>query len=121
MGRTIRTIIAVDFDGTLCENKYPQIGEPLQEVLDKIIKFQQEGMFIILWTCREGQDLENAVKWCKERGFIPDAVNDDAPWIKKEFEQEVEVRKAVNEKGRTGAKIFANWYIDDRAINVSDF
>lgn len=33
-------IIAVDFDGTLCENAWPEIGEPIEPIL-KYVKYQQ--------------------------------------------------------------------------------
>ena len=47
-------IIAVDFDGTLCENRYPEIGKPNEKVINYLIKRQKEGDKLILWTCRCG-------------------------------------------------------------------
>ncbi|UWO24065.1 hypothetical protein [Marvinbryantia formatexigens] len=94
-------IIAVDFDGTLCENKYPEIGEPRRNVIDYVKTRREHGDKIILWTCRVGEMLENAVKWCAERGLKFDAVNANLPEVIESF-------------GGDTRKIFANEYIDDR-------
>lgn len=94
-------IIAVDFDGTLCENKWPEIGEPRYGIIMYLKKEQKNGAKLILWTCRVGEMLENAVKWCAEHGLIFDAVNENLPEIVASF-------------GTDTRKIFANEYIDDR-------
>lgn len=94
-------IIAVDFDGTLCENKYPEIGEPRSNVIEYVKTRREYGDKIILWTCRVGEMLENAVKWCAERGLKFDAVNANLPEVIESF-------------GGDTRKIFANEYIDDR-------
>ena len=50
--------IAVDFDGTLCEReKFPQIGSPKLELIEWLIKQKKKGIKIILWSCRENDDL----------------------------------------------------------------
>lgn len=54
-------VIAVDFDGTLCENKFPEIGEPKKDIIDAVKKLRQQGNKIILWSCRSGQQ-ENVRK-----------------------------------------------------------
>jgi hypothetical protein len=100
-------IIAVDFDGTLCENKWPEIGEPYTEVIDYIKKRKSNGDKIILWTNRVEDKLEAAVRWCAEQGLIFDAVNDNLPEIVESF------------GGSNCRKIFANEYIDDRNRLVS--
>lgn len=94
-------IYAVDFDGTLCENKFPQIGEPIQGVIDFVKEKQAQGHKIILWTCRSGLRVEQAVDWCKEQGIIFDAVNEQLPEVLESFELDCR-------------KVFANHYIDDR-------
>jgi len=115
-------IIAVDFDGTLCENKFPEIGEPKQDIIDKVIALQVEGWKTILWTCREIGALDNAVAWCKERGLTFDAINDDLPEIKEEFKSGSMYRSVMLKEGtRCGAKIFANVYLDDRAVHIDNF
>ena len=63
-------IIAVDFDGTLCENKYPEIGEPNIELIDFLMSCQLNGDKVILWTCRNEEQTKAAVNWCSERGKI---------------------------------------------------
>ena len=98
-------IIAVDFDGTLCKNKYPEIGEPNTTVIDALLRRQKYGTKIILWTCRRGKYLKAAVKWCKEHGIVFDAVNRNLP----------EMRKAFKNDTR---KVFANEYWDDKAVNL---
>lgn len=96
-------IIAVDFDGTLCENKWPDIGEPKENVINYIRTSYYAGAKIILWTCREGTDLLRAIMWCMKQGLIFDAVNENLPEIIKEF-------------GSDRRKIFAHEYIDDKAV-----
>lgn len=97
-------IIAVDFDGTLCENKYPEIGR-----LNAVLLFQlkkrkyEEGCKLILWTCRTGKLLDDAIEWCKAHGLVFDAVNQNLPEI-------------IDSFGSDTRKIFADEYIDDRAF-----
>ena len=77
--------IAVDFDGTIVEHRYPEIGEELPfatETLRMLIKDQHR---LILWSVREGQLLEDAIKWCRERGVEFYAVNKDYPEEKEEW------------------------------------
>lgn len=97
-------VIAVDFDGTLCENKWPEIGDA-NAILINALKEEREknNTRIILWTCRVGQYLDEAVTWCKERGLYFDAVNDNIQEAKEIF-------------GGDSRKIFAHVYIDDKAI-----
>lgn len=94
-------IIAVDFDGTLCMNRYPEIGDPMYGTIAYLLKEKERGAKLILWTCRTGDLLQKAVSWCKERGLIFDAVNENLPEI-------------INSFGSDTRKIFANEYIDDR-------
>ena len=68
-------IIAVDFDGTLCENKWPEIGEPNKELIAYLKKRQDAGDKLVLWTCRVGEILNNAVVWSAEHGLIFDSIN----------------------------------------------
>jgi hydroxymethylpyrimidine pyrophosphatase-like HAD family hydrolase len=78
-------IIAIDFDGTLVENKFPEIGEVKVDknkvpIIDKVLRLQEEGWQTILWTCREMEALDNAVAWCKNfRNYYLDdrAVNEE--------------------------------------------
>lgn len=101
----IDNIIAVDFDGTLCKNRYPDIGEPIQEVIDKLLEEQKNGAKLILWTCRCDKELTDAVEWCERHGIIFDAVNDHLQELKETF-------------GNNTRKIFAHQYWDDHAVNI---
>jgi hypothetical protein len=66
-------IIAVSFDGTIVEDKYPEIGMEIPFAIDTLQMLIKQKHRVILWTIREGKLLEDAVSWCKERGveFIP--------------------------------------------------
>ena len=97
------TIIAVDFDGTLCENAWPGIGEARAGVIDYVLGQQATGAKLILWTNRVGERLDEAVKWCAAHGLIFDAVNENLPEIVEAF-------------GGDTRKVFANEYLDDRAV-----
>ncbi|MEY8573688.1 hypothetical protein AALD01_04655 [Oscillospiraceae bacterium 21-37] len=101
-------IIAVDFDGTLCANKYPDIGEANEQVIAYIQSMKAFGYRIILWTCRSGDLLQNAVKWCEHQGIVLDAVNENPPDIIEYF-------------GGDTRKIYASEYIDDKSCTLFKF
>ncbi|WP_324721768.1 BT0820 family HAD-type phosphatase [Salinimicrobium sp. HB62] len=96
--------IAVDFDGTLVENRYPKIGKPILFAFETLKKLQQEGHQIILWTYRSGVKLEEAVEYCEAKGIKFYAVNKSYP--EEEYEEQFMSRK-----------ILADVFIDDRNIN----
>ena len=98
-------IIAVDFDGTLCENKYPEIGQPITYTIYSLKKLREQGNKLILWTCRENEMLENALKWCKEQGLEFDTVNDSLEEEKLKY-------------GTSPRKIGADVYIDDKNADI---
>ena len=56
-------IIAVDFDGTLSMGPYPEIGNPKPYAVEMMNKLKDDGHYIILWTCRRGERLEDALNW----------------------------------------------------------
>lgn len=98
-------IIAVDFDGTLCENKWPEIGEPNKEVISYLKEQKEAGTKIILWTCRTGKLLDAAVLWCDKYHQLQfDMVNRN-------------IQEAVKEFGEDTRKVFADEYIDDKMCN----
>lgn len=97
------TIIAVDFDGTLCQNRWPKIGKANQTVIDFLLMQQRNGVKLILWTMREGERLAEAVAWCQEHGLFFDAINDNLEEVKKRF-------------GDNPRKVFANYYLDDHNL-----
>ena len=98
------TIYAVDFDGTLCESIFPGIGEPNIALITHLIKRKKQGNKLILWTCRVGERLQEAVEWCRDYGLEFDAANENLPEMIEKF-------------GEDTRKIFADVYIDDKAVN----
>jgi predicted phosphatase len=100
-------ILCIDFDGTLCEHRFPEIGEPYLWLIEKLKIRRINGDKLILWTCRDGKFLDEAVKWCKEFGLVFDAVNDDLPEIKKSF-----IYKSK--------KVYGDVYLDDRNISFEN-
>lgn len=74
-----RYAIAVDFDGTIVEHRYPAIGAEREGAIETLRKLTSEGHKLILWTVREGKLLDEAVEWCKERGLQFYAVNRNYP------------------------------------------
>lgn len=97
-------IIAVDFDGILCENTFPKIGKPYYPMISFVRELMDEGYEVVLWTSRVEQQLDEAVAWCEDRGLHFCAVNDNAPSNKKKYE---------GVYSTPTRKIFADIYIDD--------
>ena len=92
-------IVAVDFDGTLSlDAQYPNIGRFNTHLYEALMKLRGIGWSIVLWTCREGKELREAVIWCANNGLEFDAINENPP--------------EVPFKSR---KVVADMYIDDRA------
>ena len=92
-------IVAVDFDGALSlDAQYPNIGRFNTHLYEALMKLRGIGWSIVLWTCREGKELREAVEWCANNGLEFDAINENPP--------------EVPFKSR---KVVADMYIDDRA------
>lgn len=100
-------IIAVDFDGCLVTNKFPEVGDPINKTISRLKQEQANGAKVILWANRVGEALEKALAFCKEQGIHLDAVNENLPEIIKAF-------------GGDTRKIFANEYWDDRAVYMAE-
>lgn len=94
--------IAVDFDGTIVHNRYPEIGKPVLFAIETLKKLQAEGHQLILWTYRTGPELQAAVDYCKSKGINFYAVNQSYP-------------EEVYDKSMS-RKIQADIFIDDRNI-----
>jgi hypothetical protein len=94
-------IIAVDFDGTIVEHRYPEIGEELPFATYTLRKLIDDRHQLILWTVRRGKLLEEAVQWCKDHGIEFYAIN-------KSFPEE--------EAGEGYGKVNADIFIDDRNL-----
>ncbi len=95
-------IIAVDFDGTIVEHKYPEIGKEKLFAFETLKALQKEGHLLILWTYRAGKDLDEAVEYCRKKGVEFYAVN-------KSFPEEIF-------DGSVSRKINADLFIDDRIV-----
>lgn len=89
-------IIAVDFDGTLCIE-----GRPNLVLFARLQASQRAGNIVILWTCREGKRLNEAVTFCRKHGLIPNCVNRNHP-------------AGIAIMGHDSRKVYADLYIDDK-------
>ncbi len=96
--------IAVDFDGTIVEHCYPEIGRELPFATQTLKMLIDEGHKLILWSVREGDLLEAAVEWCKKRGVEFYAVNKDFP--------EEDTEKNIH----FSRKLKVDLWIDDRNV-----
>lgn len=96
--------IAVDFDGTIVEHRYPDIGKEIPFATDTLKMLIKEHHKLILWSVREGKLLDDAVEWCKARGVEFYAVNKDFP------EEDVEKNMHFSRK------LKADVWIDDRNV-----
>ncbi|MGC9374761.1 MAG: BT0820 family HAD-type phosphatase [Bacteroidales bacterium] len=94
--------IAVDFDGTIVEHEYPEIGKPKLFAFETLKALQDKGVSLILWTFRAGKELEEAVEFCKKNGIEFYAVNKNYP--EEIFDDSI------------SRKINADIYIDDKNL-----
>ena len=99
---TLPPIMAVDFDGTLVVDKFPEIGKEREYICSIIKEFQAKGVKSILWTSRTGEALEAAVEWCKEHDLHFDSINENIPEV-------------IELTGQDTRKVFADVYIDDKS------
>lgn len=106
MGKNYK-IIATDFDGTLCDSSFPTIGRPHGFLIAQLITARQRGHKVILWTCREGESLAEAIWWSREQGLEFDAVNENLP-------------EEIERFGTNPRKIGADIFLDDKSMNQMD-
>lgn len=71
--------IAIGFDGTIVEYRYPKLGREIPYAIEVLKMLQQEGHRLILWSVREGKLLTVAVEYCRKRGLEFYAVNSHCP------------------------------------------
>ena len=95
-------VIAIDFDGTIVEHRYPFIGRIRPFAFETMEALQIKGHRLILWSHRAGKKLDDAVKFCSSHGIEFYAVNKNYP---EEVWDENDSRK-----------ILADIYIDDRNV-----
>ena len=107
-------IIAVDFDGTLVDHVFPEIGEPVPGAFEWLRRFKEAGAFLILYTMRadergmkslatfpgERRFLSEAVEFCRGYGVEFDALN----------------RNPTQHEWTASPKAYAHVYIDDAAF-----
>ena len=96
--------IAIDFDGTIVEHRYPKIGKEIPFATDTIKRLIHDGHQIILWTVREGELLDEAVEWCHSHGITFYSVNKNYP------------EEKIDRKSGCCKKITADLFIDDHNI-----
>jgi len=96
--------IAVDFDGTIVEHRYPEIGKELPFATQTLRMLIEDRHKLILWSVREGKLLDEAVEWCRKRGVEFYAINKDFP------EEDLTKNQSFSRK------IKADVWIDDRNI-----
>ena len=92
--------IAIDFDGTIVNHEYPQLGSPVPGAIDWMHKFMENNIHIILYTMRSGKYLDEAVEYLEDNGIVLFGKNrnkNQYSWTK-------------------SPKIYANAYIDDAAV-----
>jgi hypothetical protein len=97
-----KRIYAVDFDGTLAETKFPEIIRPCIPMFITCKEIKRRGHILILWTCRVGKELDEAVEFCRKYGLEFDYINENTP-------------ENIEKWGNDCRKIFANEYIDDKS------
>lgn len=97
-------IIAVDFDGTIVENRYPEIGAERPFAIETLKMLIQDRHRLVLWSCREGKLLDDALQWCRERGVEFYAANRDYP------------EETTDNNPHFTRKLKADLFIDDRNV-----
>ena len=96
--------IAIDFDGTIVEDRYPGIGQERPFATDTLKMLIKDGHRLLLWTVREGKFLDDAIDWCRDRGVEFYAVNKDYP------------EETLENNNHFSRKIKADFFIDDRNV-----
>jgi hypothetical protein len=95
--------LAIDFDGTIVEHRYPEIGREMLFAFDTLKALQQQGHQLILWTYRTGRELDDAVDYCRKNGIEFYAINNSYP-------------EEVFNNNFASRKIMADVFIDDKNI-----
>lgn len=104
---TKRLFIGIDFDGTIVEEGFPEIGKIKQETVLFMKLLREKGHNIIIWTARSGVYEQQAKEFLDENNIPYDYINENP---------EDEFYK----RGEQGRKIFCHYYLDDRAVNIKD-
>jgi len=97
-------IVAIDFDGTIVTDKYPEIGEIKDGAKEAINQLYADGYTIIIWSCRTGINKARAIEWLVKQG------------IKFHYFNESSYENLKQHEFKDTRKVFANLYIDDRML-----
>ncbi len=112
--------IAIDFDGTIVEHAYPEIGKPIPFAIETLQQIQKDGHILILWTVRTGDLLQEAIDYCAERGlhFYAENENYKGETIeKKDYSRKLKVDLFVDDRSLWG---LPDWGVIYNAIKVID-
>lgn len=96
-------IVAVDFDGTLHLGQYPGIGDPAPYAAEMMRKLKEDGHYLIIWTCREGERQTEMVNWLLEKDIPFDRINEH-------------VSGSWEQYGYKARKVYAHCYVDDKQV-----
>jgi len=96
------SIIAVDFDGTVCRHEFPEVGADVPGAVTTLLFLASMGHSLILYTIRSGRFLDDAKKWF-EINKIPLAGVQYAPG---------------QSEWTSSNKCYAQIYIDDAALGA---
>ena len=99
-------IVAIDFDGVLCQDQFPAIGPPNEGIVHAALQAQLSGHTLVLWTSRCGERLIEAVKWCEDQCLEFEHIN-------------MCPVDGVKKYGYDPRKIFADLYVDDRGVGFT--
>ena len=109
-----KLVIAVDFDGTLCQTDFPKIlkqTKKQQNLLQDLKKLKKKGHKLILWTCRGDNKkyptLTEAIQWCRKKGLVFNSINKNV--------------KGQKKLSGYSPKIIADIYIDDKCVNIKNW
>lgn len=114
--------IAIDFDGTIVDDRYPDIGREKPFAIEVLKKLIEERHRLVLWTVREGKLLDQAVEFCRERGVEFYAINRDYPEEEREhnrhFSRKLKVDLFIDDRNLGGLPDWGTIYemVHDRRI-----
>jgi uncharacterized HAD superfamily protein len=97
--------IAIDFDGTIAESHWPNVGNEIPGAIQTIKRLHKRGHKVIIWTCRTGEPLQHAIQWLIQHNVPYDAINQNLPEHIKRY------------KGDT-RKVHADLYVDDKGLGM---
>lgn len=64
--------VVFDFDGTLCSDNYPGIGDPIREMVDAVLLAKGLGYWVVVATSRPHGYYPDVQRWLKDHGILFD-------------------------------------------------